>query len=181
MSLIDFSGLWGMALAAFVVGRLSEWSIHRRNYEALRAMGAVEMAPWLMRGYYAVTVLVVPAAFLEQALAPALPTRAMILLGSTLAGIAIILRVWAIRSLGSFWTMRCIALPGVRLRATGPYRMLQNPEYLSRLIEGAGICLLMSAEVSLAIYVTLTAGFGVYLSGLEQKHLETVAGSARVK
>ena len=175
MSLSDFSGLWVLALAAFIVGRLTEWRIHRRNYGALCAMGAIELSPWLMRGYYGLTVAVVPAAFLEQILAPSVPTRGMLFVGSALAGGAILLRLWAIRSLGSFWTMRCMALPGIRLHARGPYRILDNPEYFSRIIEGAGISLLLSAEVTLAVYVTVIAGYGVFLAGMEREHLEAVA------
>src|SRR4051794_19421075 len=130
------SDIWGLAVIAFVVGRLAEWRVHRKNYELMRSMGAWELAPWVMRGYYALTVLVVPAAFLEQHLSGDLPTRSMIVGGAMLAGISALLRLWAIRSLGSFWTMRCMALPGLRHRAVGPYRLIENPEYLSRLMEG---------------------------------------------
>lgn len=163
-----------MTLAAFLLGRLAEWRIHRKNYEALRRAGAVELSPTLMRGYYLVTVLVLPGAFLEQALTGALPARWMILVGATLAGVAILLRLWAIRSLGTLWTMRCIAVPGLRHRAVGPYKVIDNPEYLSRLVEGAGICLLLGAEVTLALYVTVTAAYGVYLAGVEREQLAQV-------
>lgn len=174
MGMADLSGIWALTLAAFVLGRLAEWRVHRRNYAALRAMGALELAPWLMRGYYAVTALVVPAAVVEQILTAGTPTRLAIVLGSAACGAAIFLRFWAIRSLGGVWTMRCLALPGLRHANVGPYRLLSNPEYFSRLIEGAGVCLLLRAELSLAVYVTVTAAYGVYLSGLEKKQLDAV-------
>lgn len=180
MSLDAISRLWMLALAAFLIGRLAEWLIHRRNYQAMQAMGAQEMAPWRMRGYYFATVSVVPIALLEQYLDPGMPSRALILCGATLAGIAVIFRMWAIRSLGPLWTMRCLALPGIRTRTIGPYRLFGNPEYISRLIEGSGICLLLGAEISLVIYVVLTAAYGVYLSGMERQHMETVAAAHKM-
>jgi methyltransferase len=170
----DITGLWGVALLAFVVGRLAEWRIHRKNYEAMRALGAEESSPWVMRGYYLVTVLVVPLAFAEQLWNPGLPAPSMIFLGALLSGVAILVRLWAIRSLGMQWTMSCLAVPGQRRSAAGPYKFLDNPEYLARLIEGSGICILLRAEIALALYVTKTAAYGVDLSGLETRQRERV-------
>lgn len=177
----SLQAIWILTLVAFVVGRLAEWSLHRRNYAMLRAMGADEQAPWAMRGYYAVTVLVVPAAFLEFYLAPSMPSRGMLMLGGMMAGIAILLRFWAIRSLGVLWTMRCIALPGMRPRALGPYRIVNNPEYLSRLIEGAGVCLLIGAEITLTVYVVLSTVYGLYLAELERQQLANLAAEEKAQ
>lgn len=40
------------------------------------------------------------------------------------------LRLWIIRSLGSYWTTRVITLPGAPLVRRGPYRFLRHPNYV---------------------------------------------------
>lgn len=39
-------------------------------------------------------------------------------------------RLWAVASLGRFWTTRVITLPGAPLVRRGPYRWLKHPNYL---------------------------------------------------
>ena len=38
-------------------------------------------------------------------------------------------RVWAIRSLGPYWTTRLITVPGTALVRRGPYRFMRHPNY----------------------------------------------------
>jgi isoprenylcysteine carboxyl methyltransferase (ICMT) family protein YpbQ len=38
-------------------------------------------------------------------------------------------RLWVLMSLGRRWTTRIIVLPGASLVASGPYRMLNHPNY----------------------------------------------------
>lgn len=40
------------------------------------------------------------------------------------------LRVWCIRSLGSFWNTRIFVIPGMELVRKGPYRWLRHPNYV---------------------------------------------------
>ena len=75
--------------------------------------------------------------------------------GSTVVGAGVglyaaakLLKWWAIKSLGRFWTFRVIVVPGERLVATGPYRYLRHPNYLAVLGEFVGVALMANARVS---------------------------------
>ena len=49
-----------------------------------------------------------------------------------LIGIYVLLqfgRLWALASLGAFWTTRIITLPGAPLVRRGPYRFIRHPNY----------------------------------------------------
>jgi isoprenylcysteine carboxyl methyltransferase (ICMT) family protein YpbQ len=159
----------------FAASRLAEWRVHQRNYRVLMAAGAEERAPLLAKLYYATHWLLVPAALLEQLLLHPAVSRMMLTGGLVAIAGALALRVWSIQSLGGLWTMRCLALPGLRERALGPYRWIRNPEYLSRLIDGIGICLVLGSQITLLAYLILTLALNRRLSALEKDQLLTAA------
>jgi len=61
-------------------------------------------------------------------------------------------RHWAIRSLGRLWSKRCVFIPGMPHIRSGPYRFVANPEYLSRLLDGIGLCLVLGATTVIIPY-----------------------------
>lgn len=104
--------------------RLAELVHARRNTNALRRRGAVELGG----GHYPLLVLLhalwlaslfllVPA---DAALSP--PWLVLFLLLQAA-------RLWVILSLGPWWTTRIITLPGAPLVRRGPYRFLRHPNY----------------------------------------------------
>src|SRR6185312_13937980 len=54
----------------------------------------------------------------------------------TLAGVA--LRVWAIRTLGQYFTYVVKVTPDQKVVETGPYRLLRHPSYTGGLLTGVG-------------------------------------------
>lgn len=68
-------------------------------------------------------------------------------------------RLWAVASLGRFWTTRVITLPGAPLVRRGPYRWLKHPNYL---IVAAEIAVLPLAFGAWA----LALGFSLANAGL---------------
>ena len=48
---------------------------------------------------------------------------------------SILLRYWSINSLGRYWTRKCIFIDGLDRVQNGPYRFLNHPEYISRIVE----------------------------------------------
>ncbi len=112
-------------LGAVLLQRLVELWIARRNTERLLAGGAIEIAPEhyhyfivLHASWLAALVLLTPD--------EASPNLFWLLLFLVLqAG-----RVWAMVSLGRFWTTRILTLPDAPLVRTGPYRYLRHPNYL---------------------------------------------------
>lgn len=51
------------------------------------------------------------------------------------------LKFWAVASLGPFWTMRVLVVPGAKAVVTGPYRWIRHPNYVAVLMEIAGTTL----------------------------------------
>lgn len=119
-----------MSALAVIVGwlavqRLVELALALRNTRALLARGATEAG----RGHYPLFVLL-HAAWLG-ALLLLVPRDAPVSWGWL--GLLILLqalRLWIIRSLGSYWTTRVITLPGAPLVRRGPYRFLRHPNYV---------------------------------------------------
>ncbi|HXQ53206.1 MAG TPA: isoprenylcysteine carboxylmethyltransferase family protein [Stellaceae bacterium] len=113
-----------IAVALVAAERLAELALSQRNVRALKRAGAVEHGraqyPW---------IVVLHAAWLASLFAfvphDARPIPALIALYVALQFV----RVWAIASLGRFWTTRIVTLPGAKLVATGPYRFLRHPIY----------------------------------------------------
>jgi methyltransferase len=112
-----------LLLGLVTAERLSELWLAGRNTRALRAEGAVELAP----GHYPLIVLL----------------HAFWLLGLWLIGWAHplslswlmifltlqVLRAWVLLTLGRRWTTRIIVLPDAPLVENGPYRLLKHPNY----------------------------------------------------
>ncbi len=111
--------------------RLTELMIASRNTRALLARGAYEVG----RGHYPAIVflhaawLVVLWIFLFLGLT-------QFQLWFAIAYLAVLLlRVWAVASLGRYWTTRVIVVPDAPLVRTGPYRYMRHPNYLAVLLE----------------------------------------------
>jgi len=114
-----------IAVAAVSTLRLIELWIAHRNTAALLAAGGIELG----RGHYPLIVALHAAWLLAiAALVPASATISWSLL-AVFAGLQV-LRLWALLSLGRFWTTRVITLPGAPLVRRGPYRFLKHPNYL---------------------------------------------------
>jgi methyltransferase len=66
-------------------------------------------------------------------------------------------RLWAIASLGRYWTTRIITLPGAPLVRSGPYRFLRHPNYLIVAGEIAVVPLIFDRWMIAAIFSVINA------------------------
>jgi methyltransferase len=111
--------------------RLIELVIASRNTQALLVEGAYEVG----RGHYPAIVflhvawLAVLWAFLLFGLVQFQPWAAIAYL------LVEILRIWAMASLGRYWTTRIIVVSGAPLVRKGPYRYMHHPNYLVVVLE----------------------------------------------
>lgn len=173
---MEIAMLWGAMALATLAARLGEGFLHMTHSRILLAAGAREQVPVLMRLYYFLSVILLPVALTEQILwapRPVLPQT--IVVGLALAGAALALRFWAIRSLGVHWSMRCLAIPGARAVNYGPYKYINHPEYLSRVLEAIGIGLAFSAWWTISAYLVVAALLGVIIIQTELRQLAEAA------
>jgi protein-S-isoprenylcysteine O-methyltransferase Ste14 len=76
------------------------------------------------------------------------------LLGVGLMVLGLILRLWAMLTLGKFYTRTLKVSAGQKIVDTGPYRVIRHPGYLGTLLTWIGLPLALSNWVS-ALLVTL--------------------------
>lgn len=68
------------------------------------------------------------------------------------------LRYWCIASLGRQWNTRIIVVPGLHAVRTGPYRIVQHPNYLAVAVELICVPLLFGALYTAILATALNAG-----------------------
>ena len=117
---------WALALVlAVALERGSELLIARRNSARLLEAGGIEHA-----------TIQVPL-FVILNIAWLLAMARLAWHGAALEGVFVALygllflaRMWVMTSLGRYWTVRVITVPGAPLVTRGPYRYLRHPNYL---------------------------------------------------
>lgn len=127
-------GLPQVAVVMVAVIRLGELSVARHNTERLLALGGHEVgAAWyplflLLHGAWLAAIFVITP---KQA-----PVSIPLLV---IFGLLQVARVWAIHTLGRYWTTRIITVPGMPLVVGGPYRFVRHPGYLVSIGEFAAL------------------------------------------
>jgi methyltransferase len=129
---------WRLIIAAAALQRVAELAIAARNTRRLRRRGAIEIDA----GGYKHLVLLHTAWLAGLALLdpPALSWPPLALYAALQP-----VRVWAMVSLGGYWTTRLLTLPGAPVVACGPYRYLRHPNYLVVIGEVAALPLAAGA------------------------------------
>ena len=126
---------------------LLELLVSRRNERALFRRGALEAEDEVyptMRWAYPASFI---AMALEGVLRPAWPMAAT-WTGVAIFAVAKVLKVWAISSLGGFWSYRVLVVPGAPLVTTGPYAFLRHPNYVAVAGEMVGMALWVGAPIA---------------------------------
>ena len=118
--------LWPhIAILGFVtLQRLTELPIAQANTRRLLATGGHEVAP----GHYPLLVAL-HASWLITLWLLALG-RPIVVPMLVLFALLQMLRIWTLRTLGPRWTTRIIVVPGEKLVARGPYRLVDHPNYV---------------------------------------------------
>lgn len=137
-----------LVLALITIERLGELLYAARNTRALKARGAVEIAPEqypyfiLLHAAWIVAMLVL----IPKDAAPNVWLLGVFLLVECA-------RAWTLYSLGEYWTTRIITLPDAPLVKRGPYRFMRHPNYAVVALE---IAVLPLAFGGYAIALTFT-------------------------
>jgi methyltransferase len=173
---IAFTGL----VLAVAAQRLFEVRRSRRHEQWLRARGAVERASWQVPVMAALHGAWLVAMCAEVwLLSP--PFRAP-LAAAALAVFACgqILRLLAMRALGSRWTIRILTLPLEPPVTSGVYRYLRHPNYLGVILEIAALPLVHGAVWTTVIFSAANAVLLAYRIGAEERALATDNGYVEI-
>src|SRR5438105_9373077 len=143
-------------LALLLAQRIAELLLSARHTRTLRAFGAREFGKRQFPWFVALHTLY-PVALAAEVVAlgahPGAAWRAWLGLWVLAQG----LRVWAMRTLGTFWNVRVWVLPGaIRVRG-GPYRFLPHPNYLAVAIELIAAPMIFGAWRTALVFSVLNA------------------------
>ncbi|WP_028645111.1 isoprenylcysteine carboxyl methyltransferase family protein [Nocardioides sp. URHA0020] len=137
--------------------RLAELVVSKRNAAWSFERGGVETG----RSHYPVMV-VLHSGFLVAMLVEAWVRRPEVpgwLAWSMLALVVLAqgLRWWCIRTLGHQWNTRVIVVPGLTPVRKGPYRLLDHPNYVAVVVEGAALPMVHAAWITALGFTVLNA------------------------
>ena len=90
-------------------------------------------------------------------------------------------RWWAIRHLGRFFTVDVAVAEDHRVVDTGPYRLVRHPSYTGLLLELAGLALSLNNGLSLLVILLPVTAAILYRIHVEEKALLTRLGGAYAK
>ncbi len=92
---------------------------------------------------------------------------------------AMALRYWAVLTLGPYWNIRVIVVPGARPVTGGPYRFLRHPNYVAVIMEGLAIPLIHTAWFTAIGFSLLNAWILRTRIRCEENALATHCGYAK--
>ena len=98
-------------------------------------------------------------------------------LGLVIAWAGMLLRLWAVRTLGGSFTTTVVVRPEQAIIATGPYRYVRHPSYLGLLILFLGLGLTLGDLASAVAIVVLPAIALVWRIRVEEAALRAGLGS----
>lgn len=144
-------------LLLLALERMLELRISKRNAAWAFSQGGIEVG----QRHFVFMKLLHTAFFFACAAEVWWLGRSFVLpLGAVALGVALtaqFLRYWAIRSLGHYWNVRVIVVPGHRAVVRGPYRFMRHPNYVAVILEGLAVPLIHGAYLTAIGFTLLNA------------------------
>ena len=141
-------------ISLFILQRLSELYIARRNEKWLLEQGAIEYG----RSHYpfivALHTLFIVSMIVEYILM-GYPLISWLFLTIFIAILSF--KFWALSSLGKYWNTKIYRIPGVYPIKKGPYKFLKHPNYMEVVCEIAIIPLVFHLYYTAVIFTILNA------------------------
>jgi methyltransferase len=128
-----------------LVESLVEAAISRKNSSALIARGAIDVAPYLLPLMVVLYILQFAGSVFEYYKAAREVSLNWLIIFGSIVLVAKALKFWAISSLGSFWTMKVLIVPGSEAVTKGPYRWIRHPNYIAVVTESLALPLMGKA------------------------------------
>ncbi len=168
--------IWFAALVVLVgLERLAELRMSRRNTAWSLARGGREHGA----GHYPAMVVLHVGLLVGALVEVAAAARPFVpLLGWTMLVLVVgaqALRWWCITTLGPHWSTRVVVVPGTRLVAAGPYRLLRHPNYVAVVVEGVALPLVHTAWLTAVAFTVVNAALLAHRIRVEESALRSAA------
>jgi methyltransferase len=154
--------IYPAVLVILFIEALFEVAISKRNSTALIKKGAIDIAPHLLPWMASVYGIKFCGSLTEYFLTKPVLTPAWLIFFGALVIAAKILKFWAISTLGQYWSMKVLILPGTQTVSGGPYRWIRHPNYVAVVTEVIAIPLMGKAFIT-AMIVTILFSILLYL------------------
>ena len=141
-------------ISFFVLQRLSELYIARKNEKWLLEQGAVQYGQSHYPFIIALHTLFIVSLIAEYILRGGTPIS-WIFLAIFIA--VLLFKFWALSSLGKYWNTKIYRIPGVYPVKKGPYKFLKHPNYMEVVSEIAIIPLVFHLYYTAIIFTILNA------------------------
>jgi methyltransferase len=113
-------------ISAFILQRLAELVVARRNEKWLRAKGAIEYG----KKHYPF-IIILHTLFIASLIGEYLLKRTEVDgLFLTLYILLFFTKIWVIISLGKYWNTKILRIKGMQPIQKGPYKFLKHPNYI---------------------------------------------------
>jgi methyltransferase len=141
-------------ISFFVLQRLSELFIAKRNEKWLLKQGAIEYGQSHYPFIIALHTLFIFSLITEYILSGQ-PPVSWVFLVIYLAVLSF--KFWALSSLGKYWNTKIYRIPGVYPVKKGPYKFLKHPNYMEVVCEIAIIPLVFHLYYTAVVFSALNA------------------------
>jgi protein-S-isoprenylcysteine O-methyltransferase len=101
---------------------------------------------------------------------------ALLAAGAVVGAAGLVLRVWAIHTLGRFFNFTVVIQEGHRVVTNGPYRLLRHPSYTGMLLTRLGLGLALGTWASIAAVVLIPMPAMVARILVEERALKEALG-----
>lgn len=149
------SYLWTFLLIGFSLSLAAEYRIHVSNVRYLIHHGATIRGSKRLEWFYRFQVLLIVGAFVEH-VGFKIEDRSSSILGLIILGFGFVLRHWGILRLGRLWTRQLVLFRRrlVTRDVKGP-EWIHRPDIIGRVIEVAGLSLVLQSMVVLYLTVSI--------------------------
>jgi methyltransferase len=141
-------------ISFFVLQRLSELFIAKRNEQWLLKQGAMEYGQSHYPFMIALHTLFIFSLITEYILSGQPPISWIFLV---IYLVVLLFKYWALSSLGKYWNTKIYRIPGVYPVKKGPYKFLKHPNYMEVVCEIAIIPLVFHLYYTAVIFTILNA------------------------
>jgi methyltransferase len=154
VTMLDSRVVFTIIVALEAGERIFELVLSARNARRTLGRGGVEHAEpihWLVVVFHTAWIVAAPLEvwLLDRPVVPGLaPILGVLLIA------AMILRYWAVTTLGDRWNTRVITVPGETPVTTGPFRFFRHPNYVAAYVELLALPLLHGAWLTAAVLGT---------------------------